>query len=834
MSEVLDAIDRGDEAATLDALRRLTSEAGRRLVGELRSRGETWHTVARRLDGTTAGWAAGTDAQRACVQLGAWAVFTLDEATTARWLHQAALTRLVRELPDRTPPSLNSDALARRLEAGEVNWLAVDILVLAGRAPPTTDAAVSALVEWLPYPTTGLVDEVRARPTLLASGILYRLFEVEGGTQTSLAAADKYRYERNTWSEALTDLARGGELDRDRLLDASLEALARDFPTFRSGWYSRFHDRLDPDRDEEDRRADRYVALLGSQVPATVSWALARVDALHRRGRVTDEAVLESLPTLLLQRQAGVVARATKLAARLVRSAPGAARRVGEALVDALIHEDPAVQERLLDALGALRPSLTAEEATALDGRAAGWVDAVAPSLRSRLGGTRPASASPTTRARVAADPLDPGLALAPIASLDEALLVVAHALEAPADAEAFERALGAMSAHPRGGPGWRELTSPIRKRMTALARRGQAGPDLEVLLAAWLDGELLGPDEPAERETPLRRFSYERCRERATWLAAAVALPALATPSHPGGWVSFDAFAERLAAWEAAGRAPGRNDAVLALCRLPPDRVAEAAIRLGGDPAFLRVGSSLRLAFTVTLTTREGWESNSWTAIGVGPADPAIRPQDALDLPAILASDLDAVEPWRWTSRPTDLSSAFAAEIRQLQYGLDYTTPSADVLRHALLPWVELGETGHWLLTFQLLSGLPGVVRLAQDVAHACIAEGRADVALLGEILARLAPTTLFKGKRLARALAPVAAASPSHGAFVAAWLTAGLRGDPTQPPTDVAAVLSLLREVGLACGVPLTDPQARAWLEGLTVGGKTAALARQLLAGT
>ena len=52
--------------------------------------------------------------------------------------------------------------------------------------------------------------------------MLYRVFDVEGGQQTSLAAADKYRSDGNQWSTALCRLAQSGELDRSKMLDLTL------------------------------------------------------------------------------------------------------------------------------------------------------------------------------------------------------------------------------------------------------------------------------------------------------------------------------------------------------------------------------------------------------------------------------------------------------------------------------------------------------------------------------------------------------------------------------------------------------------------------------------
>ena len=77
------------------------------------------------------------------------------------------------------------------------------------------------------------------------------------------------------------------------LLDASLEALSRDFVQMRSGWFSRFHEELKPSLDERAARVDRYLLLLGSTIAPTVSFAVKALQKLDRKGLVPAEALLD-------------------------------------------------------------------------------------------------------------------------------------------------------------------------------------------------------------------------------------------------------------------------------------------------------------------------------------------------------------------------------------------------------------------------------------------------------------------------------------------------------------------------------------------------------------
>ena len=84
-------------------------------------------------------------------------------------------------------------------------------------------------------------------PDLLDDEI-WELFRIEGNSQLSLSGADKYG--NDAWSRTFLELAAEGRLSRARLLDASLGALECDFHQFRAGWFSRFHEALNPAVDE--------------------------------------------------------------------------------------------------------------------------------------------------------------------------------------------------------------------------------------------------------------------------------------------------------------------------------------------------------------------------------------------------------------------------------------------------------------------------------------------------------------------------------------------------------------------------------------------------------
>src|SRR5262249_28739655 len=138
-------------------------------------------------------------------------------------------------------------------------------------------------------------------PELLEREV-WRLFEVEGNGEFSLAARDKYSRNEATWEAGLVALAAEESLPRARLLDASLDALQRDFAQFRAGWFSRFHEALEPTIEERSERRERYLDLVSSKIPPTMSFALSALSKLDRVNRLPSAAIIERIGPALAAR----------------------------------------------------------------------------------------------------------------------------------------------------------------------------------------------------------------------------------------------------------------------------------------------------------------------------------------------------------------------------------------------------------------------------------------------------------------------------------------------------------------------------------------------------
>jgi hypothetical protein len=166
------------------------------------------------------------------------------------------------------------------------------------------------------------------------------------------------------------------------------------------------------------------------------------------------------------------------------------------------------------------------------------------------------------------------------------------------------------------------------------------------------------------------------------------------------------------------------------------------------------------------------------------------------------------------------------------------------------------MSNSARRLLAAGLASGQAAEAGLATDALIQIVDDGRGDAAELGDTFAMLLAAevepivALSRSPRAIEALrankligAPIscarwakrlqdaARASARHAAFVRDVIVRGLRGLPSPPPGDLAALLVLLRELCAETGAAIADDDARAKLAAIAGSGKAARAARALL---
>jgi hypothetical protein len=504
----------------------------------------------------------------------------------------------------RIRPSSHLESLAPWLLEHYGRWDAIRALVRERLiATPTSPWYTLAMIA---RHATVPAQLLRDDPELLQDEV-WRLFEVEGSGELSLAAHDKYLPDDRSWQAALVEVAGRDRAQRDRLLDASLSALARDMAAFRAGWFSRFHEALAPTIDEREARADRYARLLRSPVRATVSFAVAALDVLARASRMPQEGVVERLGAALSGEAAGTAKTALRILERVATSDPARGPAVARTVAADLEHALPEVQAaalRLVERLGEPGdPDLAAALGSQSSLIHASQREAYERVLVRARGATSP-PASSRTRVAVATgtheppaeraadppagarhrpvDPLDPMRALAAIRDLDELVEVLTVALETGGPPDDIERALDGISRLGRAGVGFERRTAPLEKRARTVAARRWESIDPRIGLArlvlCWARGDARETRAP-EGAAAFLSARVDAVGKRA---AAGVTTPLLAAPTHAGGWIDPAALADRLASWP-AGPGPDTVDAVGALLRLAPTGRERALAGMGG-----------------------------------------------------------------------------------------------------------------------------------------------------------------------------------------------------------------------------------------------------------
>jgi hypothetical protein len=439
---------------------------------------------------------------------------------------------------------------------------------------------------------------LRDDPDLLDHEV-WRLFEVEGTADHSLADHDKYSHDSRTWMRALLDLA-GSRLDRDRLLDASLAALERDFPAFRAGWYSRFHEALAPTTAERGARVDAYLRLLRSPIGPTVTLAVAALGEVQRAGALDGARLLAHLEPAVGARAAGTARDGLRLIERAVVADPtlaGAARRPTAA---ALTHASADVQKAAISLFEARLGPVDDEALALLAERQDDIAASVLPRFEALLrgAGEGPEATNPQGRpiepipAAAAAspvehrDPFDTLEPLTPVASVEELVELIAGVLEREGPPESLELVLdGVLRLCDERPPDFARLTKAVRVRSERLLtgrRRWGIATWFATLVRSWVDGS--APDTGRPVLGALAESLAGRVRAVAREVAARHPRALTALPSYAGGWIEpVDVVARLAAVPTGSGSAEDlRPDVAQALLRVLPIRRSAALAAAG------------------------------------------------------------------------------------------------------------------------------------------------------------------------------------------------------------------------------------------------------------
>ena len=241
-----------------------------------------------------------------------------------------------------------------------------------------------------------IVDRIRENIDGLRPAI-WRQFEVEGDDQISLIVCQiKRESVEGGWAAALKALSDEELLDRHRLLDATLQALARGFTAYRARWFLLFHELMRPTADEQAARAGLYLDLLASPVPQIVAFAVAILQKVAKTGKLDPARVIERIePALYCSTKAGANG-ALALLLEAAKQRPDLTAVALPLLTVCLEQKATDVQERAIEALEAHSAAFDETTRKSIEARLDVMSSALRPRALALTGGERSTADTPT------------------------------------------------------------------------------------------------------------------------------------------------------------------------------------------------------------------------------------------------------------------------------------------------------------------------------------------------------------------------------------------------------------------------------------------------------
>lgn len=779
---------------------------------------------------TTSGHSTASRTQVEAAALAVMACGTAQDVVDA-WTDAGELIALARHCELRCLDGLAEAYLAR----SPATIGTVQELVVAGLVPrPDSEAYITGLIA-LPRTLYFGQDKLSMKACLEADPalipLLLRLFEVEGTGEHNLAAVDKYaRREDLQWDRIFLMLSREGYFSRDQLLDKTLDTLARDWPQFRAGWFSRFHGVLAPTVDEMAPHAPRYLGLCQSRIAPTVTFALGALKTLLAAGKIEGSALLAALQPVFYASVKAQVDAALKLADAVVKRDGALAHAASAVAMHGLQHEAADLQKKIIERLRAW--GLDAAMREALAAQLDGVAGVNRPALAALVGepvATKRAAASSADMPVVPLgtgplDPLDASRVLVPIDDVAELVERTAFVLENPAATDELERVLEALVRMAPLPADQRAAFAPVLKRARKLRSDAAVARHLARLLVFVASGERM--PRPPTNDYLIRRDKVAgdgllslRIDDLIEQAAAGWGLAPLSAATHAGGFIDPAVFELRMTAWRTR---------VVGTALSPVLLGEEARARLRLWPAAER-GQPLTYAWSLRVSQWEvqgkAYTHHHFELTGVD-TDGLGRSPDWADASVL----------YRASIQPGRLEAFFADGCNAIGNNLDWWEAQwhnrayIDLLLAPTTPITAEQPMAVLLLALALAGKEPGQTALAVDALVHAHLDGRLDAPALATQLRTLLATPLVMAKRYARSLQGAVRADARLAPVVCGLLCEMIMANVESPPRDLAVLLELLLELSLTQAQPL-PAGTRAALMAMPLGGKGKAALKALL---
>lgn len=724
---------------------------------------------------------------------------------------------------------------------------------------PTSDAAVLA---WQNAGSRHLIHDAKAEeisPLLLEPNFLndtvWRFFESNSNQGRSLASLDRYRTDGG-WAHVIKSLAEQGHISRDRLLRESLKALSRDFPQNSSSWFSNFHELLEPSKEERIALTEQYANLLGSTIPPTVSFAVKALTTINKSQPLPQDLLVKYIPLTFTLRQKGPIVAALALLEHGATLNPAFAQQCTHIAVNALQHDDLDVQAKVCDILERFANTNDVE----LSKQLKTYADTISSSARRRLRpllglleDTKLQPVTSSTATYVSAGehakgwPLTYCERVVPIQNAIELLSKAAYCLEHPHLVTEMEQVTDAIARIPivYNEP-TNNLIAPLRARALKLLTGNRSNkPQLQIAYADFIQCAL----EPAanlrltdkDKLYPLVDFVQLQFKAILHHIKKGIYLPLLSTPTHIGGWIEATQLIERHKVWNAEGLIPTDVDLTLTLLRTPEEERAKLAIHkdvcIDLRTAIETVGSTAAVeSISQAHQTKDSGSALCRAARYMrGPIDTAYLPDFGTGALLSYAQELSTIN-LQAICLPALRECVLAAGVRQAAVTLD----GFSAYQHGIASYFSLlSQSGapletkaYELMAIGLIHSDVACLVLTRDACICAIDERRLSVSKLGRRLSAYIHSGKNRPKRLVASLSEIARLSETHASAVIQILESTLQGEMRMVPFGLASLLELYQELLVEQNGSIKNSDTRKYLEALPTGGKTAKLAKALLA--
>ena len=536
---------------------------------------------------------------------------------------------------------------------------------------------------------------------------VYRLFEVETWAFNTTYYDENPPYPDGfeSWPMAIERLIETGHLDRQKMLDALLGGMTRDFTMPQLAGFKRMHARLSPTLDEIKEREATYRTLLGLRVNATTTFALSILAELIKAQRLDAASFFAASGVVFELTTKGSAQRVIKLAKKIVKKNPESVPEAIGCILHAFGHPSADVQEAaivflelfkdevdedakqaILNSSSFLSPALQAR-ALALAGTEPADAFAAEESLsqdqfdamhdrisvlpsgiRERLGlsGDDIFSAFPPPLTHHITDSrvLHTVSEIQPIQDLQELIDTISHAIEIIDSPDEVERILDGLSRLCHKRPhNFALLTGPLLNRVKEpqysesirglISGYGGVSLALRDLLLTWLTGQYHESARPKYfRYIAPILFYLQRIQELKKRVYKKQFGPLLSAPTHSKGWIDPTAFVVRLKHMDAAWTHTHREDLTQALLRLAPDRRQEALAQISEQGDIVSRVVRWALGSPDRPTDKDKHEYELWITAGRA-RSPLMSLREAYASLTISDDQPDGLEPatYHWTS---------------------------------------------------------------------------------------------------------------------------------------------------------------------------------------